>query len=122
MIIIPHTIAIILGLFIADDLRFFINSQYSLLIFWVGFFCLFYFLNPKRRSVFLIGVGIYIVISFFIIEPIYPPVGIQTFFGADRDLLYHHHNLYKFKILILFLPITIGDVGMSYYFKEKYHF
>ena len=122
MIIIPHTIAIILGLFIAYDLTFLIDRQYSFLIFWVGFFCIYYLLNPKLRSVFLIGIGIYIVISFFIIEPIYPPLGIQTFFGADRELLLYQQNLYKFKILILFLPITIGVVGMSYYFKEKYHF
>ena len=116
MIIIPHTIAIILGLFIAYDLTFLIDSQYSFLIFWVGFFSVYCFLNSKLRSVFLIGIGIYIVISFFIIEPIHPPIGIQTFFGADRELLLFQHNLYKFKILILFLPITIG---MTYYLNKS---
>ena len=107
MIIIQHLISIIKGLFIADDLRFLINIDNSLLIFWIGFFALSFMLNPSQRTALLISSGAYLIISSQLIP--YPQdISLQKFFGADIGFLIYQHDLKNLQFLLFFLPVTFG--------------
>ena len=107
MIIIQHLISIIIGLFIADDLRFLINSDNSLLIFWIGFFALSFMLKPSQRTALLISSGAYLIISSQLIP--YPQdISIKKFLGTDVGILISQHNKYTLQFLLFFTPVMFA--------------
>ena len=110
-------IAILLGLKISYDLNIVIDNQYAVLVFSLCFCYIYHLLNKRQRNALLICSVVYVFITLFLIGSTYPPVPIQSFLGyGEKQFLYHQHYLKTFKILILFIPLTIS---VLYSYREK---